>query len=172
MSGQKYVLKRTSLKHRGGTKEYHLVLIVTPQQTGILIRRFGKVGAFGEVMVEQFNNALVAEANYCQLLLKKTAERKGYSKTVSNSTECDFDELQKRIGRPLWAKLSPANIRFLNADADVTGVREPDPPRFDEEGRWLGNPEPRKADLTAEIEAAKAARLEELRQKNPLYGRF
>lgn len=172
MSNGSYSTLRTSLDHKGGTKAYHLILIKTPDGRGMLIRRFGKVGQFGDVMVEQFPTSAAAEKAFEKLYNEKTSGRKGYFQKTHEESDEDFDGLQKILGRPLWAKLGPSDIKFLNDDADVSGVRERDPNRYDEDGNWLGNPEPRKADIAAEIEASKQQRLEELRQKNPLYGRF
>lgn len=167
-------VSKMSLNHRGGTKSYHLTLVepISGDGPSAVIRRWGKTGAFGEVKVELFPTKARATAKAESLIKEK--QRKGYESVGDTETAvADLDELMKAVGRPTWAKLTAPEIKHIDSAADVSGVRERDEPSYDEDGKWMGKPEPRKVIITEEmIEADKRARMEELRARNPNYGRF
>lgn len=162
---------RTSLNHKQGTKSYHVTLIATSENKSVLIKRWGRTGAFGDVKFEIYNGNEEGEAAFEAIINDK--RKRGYAIDTTDVVRAlDLAELTKAVGRPTWAKMNPAVLVHIDSSISTTGVREADPLRFDENGVFA-DPQPRKVEITEEmIEADKRLRLEELRARNPNYGRF
>lgn len=175
MSAFPMTVQKVYLEHQGGTKFYALTIIFTNEDKALFLRRWGRKGVFGDMIVEEHKSHKAGVAAYEKLLREKTSGRKGYE--VKNEGQDDVhdgvDELKRVVGLAQWAKLSASNLKHLDASIDTTGVREPDPPRFDENGDFLGDAPARKLEITEEmVEADKRARMESAYKSNPKFGMF
>ena len=163
-----------SLDHQGGTKSYHLHMIEAANGHCVVINRWGKTGAFGEVKVETFDSPVKANRAFDKKENEKT--RKGYSQVGSTreTTAASADELVKAIGMAVFNKMGAAAVKPLDPSFDATGMREADPPQYDEEtGRKLDTA--RRANLDEMMRQQKAAEEEAVKNAyaaNDLYGRF
>ncbi|MER9176288.1 WGR domain-containing protein [Mesorhizobium sp. M0955] len=178
MSSYPIKASRVSLDHHGGTKSYHIILVETADGLGLLVKRWGKTGQFGDMKSESYATYREAEKAFERVFNEKT--RKGYAvtgKTVE-ATANDQHELPGLFGRLVWAKLDAGAIQHICPLMDVADRRQPDPPAFDEDGEFLGKPKPR---LLSPQELEEARRLEAEEKKrqeqagyasNPLYGMF
>jgi predicted DNA-binding WGR domain protein len=143
------------LKHQGGTKFYHLTLIKTADGKGALLRRFGKVTVFGELIQQTWPTFAEAEKEFEKIFREKTSGRKGYAPNgiAKETIAADQAGLQDLFGRMLWPKLSADFITHLDASIPTAGRREPDAPRFSEDGEFI---EQKQRTLSPqEIEAAR-----------------
>lgn len=163
-----------SLDHRGGTKSYHLMLIQANNGKCVVINRWGKTGAFGEMKVKTFDSVPAAEKAFSKKEREKTG--KGYSQTGASreTTAADGSELPRSIGLAVFNKMGAAAVKHLDPGFDTSGMREADNPQYDEEtGRKIDTA--RKADLAELMAAQKAAEEETAKQAyadNPIFGRF
>lgn len=174
MSAYPMTVQKVYLEHQGGTKFYALTVVFTNEDKALFIRRWGRKGVFGDMLVEEHNSHKAGVAAYEKLLREKTSGRKGYeAKNESQDDVLLAADLQRVVGLAQWAKLSASNLKHLDASIDTTGVREPDPPRFDENGDFLGDAPVRKLEITEEmIEADKRSKLESAYKSNPKFGMF
>jgi predicted DNA-binding WGR domain protein len=175
MSAYPMTVQKVYLEHVGGTKFYALTLIFNSNDKALFIRRWGRKGVFGDMIVEEHNTHKAGVAAYEKLLREKSSGRKGYE--VKSEGQDDVhdgvDELRRVVGLAQWAKLSPKALKHIDPAIDTTGVREPDPPRFDENGDYLGEAPVRKVEITEEmVEADKRARMESAYSSNPKFGMF
>lgn len=180
MSTYPITVSTVNLKHRGGTKFYTFLLAQTADGKGLLIKRYGKVGTFGQIIEERYDTYKGAEKAFEKTFDEKTSGRKGYEVdgATRELTVSGPGDLLTVFGRMLWPKLSAATVKHLDPSYDTTGRREPDPPRFGEDGEYLGEPEPRTLS-PEEVETAKQAAIDEEKAKraaiyaeNENFGRF
>jgi predicted DNA-binding WGR domain protein len=173
------VVKKLHLNHQGGTKFYAMTLVATSTDKCIFIRRWGKVKAFGEILVQKFHGVGAATKEFDTFL--RGRERRGYRIEASEANPAeDQEQLIRQVGRATWAKLPPDALTHLDSTISTAGVREAEPPRYDEDGNFVGNPPPRKYELSEEEKAAvlaeQRAKEEALQAKrraaNPNFGRF
>lgn len=161
------------LEHQGGTKFYELTRVVMGNEASLVIRRFGKVKTFGEVIVTRFSNLTAADKEFSKLFKEKTSGRKGYklSRDVEQDA-VDLNELRILVGRGLFAKLSPEDLKHIDPAIDTSGVRDTDKPRYSEDGEYKGEHR-RMVEITEEMmERERQEQVKELAKMNPLYGRF
>jgi len=158
-------------------KFYSATLVTTQNGKAIVIKRWGKIGLIGELKVETYPSQNKAEREYEKIVSAKRG--KGYQATKSTmkivSTETEF---RLAIGPAVWLKLPPGPLLHLIPDMDVSGRRELDPNRFDENGKYIGEPPPR-VFSKAEIEAARQVEREQEQAEavktyasHPKFGRF
>lgn len=163
-----------SLDHRGGTKSYHLMIIEAANGKCVVINRWGKTGSFGEMKVETFDSPVAAQKAFDKKEREKG--RNGYSQTGStrDTEAADASELVKAIGMATFNKMGAAAVKHLDPNFDTTGMREADPPQYDEEtGRKLDTARRANLDeMMRQQKAAEEAAVLEAYAANDLYGRF
>jgi len=153
-------------KHAGGTKEYHMVLIRTNDGRGMVINRWGRLMAAGQMSVEKGDFVDVRRAFDKKYKDKYEGEyRQGYSSRskIANS----LDELRQTLGF-LWAKLGKDNATWLAPGVDVSDVREPDKDEFVEQSDGSFRKKPRAPRLVETPEPSVADRAKD----DPLFGLF
>lgn len=173
------LITKYDMPHKGGTKAYSLIFASNADEQAILIYRWGKIGALGQMLVEKHDTLASARQAYDKELRQR--ERKGYEigRPIS-ATATNQAELAAAIGRAVIAKIGADALRFLDADADTTGMREPDKVTVDEDGNFLGKAAPRKVEVDLkEVERLKAqkaadekAALDAAFANNPRFGMF
>ncbi len=158
-------------------KFYHATLVVAANQSAIIVRRWGKIGQPGELKIDKFAIQKKAESEFEKLLQSKLG--KGYTTKSSNIKQVNTqDELRLAFGPAVWPRLPGSALQHIVADIDVSGRRELNPPRYDENGKWLGEP-PARVFSRTEIEKARQAQAEADRMEaaktyasNPRFGLF
>ncbi len=162
--------------HRSN-KFYHATLVVSQNQNAIIVRRWGKIGSPGELKIEKFAIQKKAESEFEKLVRSKLG--KGYTTKSSNIKQINAqDELRLAFGPGLWPRLPGSALEHILPGIDITGRRELSPPRYDENGKYLGEPPPRVYSKT-EIEKARQAQAAAEREEtartyasNPRFGLF
>lgn len=130
-----YPIKVTaqSFNHSGGTKSYHLMLIRTVTGKCVIVRRWGRVGQFGQLKAEHYNTVSSAMEAFESLLDER--RRKGYS-TAGLSVKREAktqNDLVSAITLPVFSKLGPKTINHLDPTYDTSRMHEPDEPTLDED---------------------------------------
>lgn len=130
-------LRKKSMLHRQGTKEYHQVLITNGEGKAVLIQRWGKRNTEGQMSVEAFHGTERAVEKFDHK--DRDKRRNGYEHDPSRDTivECkDETEFRKKLGHIYLHKLGPANLEHIAPGADTSNVKDPEPPpEFDRNGR-------------------------------------
>lgn len=167
-------VERVFLDHQGGTKFYEITTVRAGLRS-MVIRRYGRVKQFGDLEVKLFDDSYQAISHSNQIFREKTSARKGYRQSGESRSvaAADLDALKLAIGPTVVAKLKPDELKHLDPDADTSTVRDRGDPRFNEDGKFLGEQKPTVITPTKEQEeAAYKAWFEEQRAKNPLFGTF
>lgn len=115
-----YNFAQMGLNHSGGSKFYEAVLLQSRNGNAVVIKRWGKVGSWGQVKVEQYGNCTEAERAYSEILEQK--RKRGYTreayradKTLSNMEEVEQTLIQyKRSAPSNYAEI----VKYLAADND------------------------------------------------------
>ena len=176
-------IERVSLKHKGGTKAFHLYVISNIQGKSLFVTRWGRIGAFGSIKVEEFDTRKEAEKAFGKKLNEKTS--RGYRNDNNGGEIANAqDEFSTKVGMILFNKLGAKAVNHIDPDYDTTGMREVDPPQYDEETgarldaqRRFSDEQMIKMKEQAEREqremkeAADAARMKKYKD-NPLFGAF
>lgn len=173
----KYLVTRRSLRHRSGSKEYHLLLITNAETKHSLIAlRWGKTGAWGQMQV-------ISGSSYdmIKVLNSKTHEKEkgGYNQIVNNVSNAEtVDEVKKLATVAYWAKLGGDNIRKVMPEADITGIQEQTPAEFTEngDGTYSKKHTVKEHPAFVETEETRAQReqekAKEKQKADPLWGMF
>jgi predicted DNA-binding WGR domain protein len=169
-----------SFNHKGGTKSYHLMLIKTNDGRAVVINRWGKTGAFGEMEVKEFTS--IPEALKRWQAKERDKTRNGYgpigpTKSVVAAAPA---ELTKAIGLATFNKMGAKAVKHLDDGWDTAGMRELDEAKSHDGEFKHVNDTTRKARIDpAELEAerlrmaaAERARQEAAYQENSNFGRF
>lgn len=69
---------RFGLTHSGGTKAYFGTMILTACGASIVVKRWGKVGAWGQVKIERFDTQSAAQTAYMEI--HKMKKSRGYTR--------------------------------------------------------------------------------------------
>lgn len=119
-------IRKWSATHGGGTKAYHLLSIETADNKALVVRRFGKVGAWGSLQVIPFSDVGLALKDYDDKRDDKM--RGGYhvGATSSSKKADSLEEVKKLIGAQYWTQLGPTNLDFIFPGIDTKGVKEPE----------------------------------------------
>lgn len=167
-----FAIRKVSLEHRGGTKEYHLVCIQSKDSKSgpsLLIKRWGKKGTWGQVQFIR-GNAFEVEDEFTKIQRQK--EGRGYDVTSENRNGAeDIDGLRKVLGPGYWRDMGK-ELPYLMPGKDPSafkGARAAVEPRFDDDGNPTGA-EPPKPKLIDDLPPPKTR--EELIESNPLWGSF
>jgi predicted DNA-binding WGR domain protein len=118
-------ISKQSRNHKGGTKDYHIVTIAAVDGSyGILITRFAKKNAWGQMQVQTFysTSAMAVAAN----AKRKEKFDREYTRSIGETGsvyECrTFDDVKKALGPAYWSKLTRAVIDIIGGDSSI--VRE------------------------------------------------
>ena len=80
MTGVKFDVRAIHYEHKGGTKDYDILFIKSPlsevKEEGayVIVRRWGKVGAVGQIKVETYDNKWRAEKMYDDYRAARTSK--------------------------------------------------------------------------------------------------
>ena len=172
MSAYPMMVEKISTDHHGGTKSYHFILIHTADNKGLVVFRYGKKGQIGTIEAHQFNTRTEADKAHAKKFREKAG--RGYQQSSTDSAVINnLAELRQYLS-VVYPKLGAEAIAHIDPTADVSGLRQAEPPEYDEDGRKIAR-QPRKADISAQL-AQQAA--EEKQQSaaalanNPNFGRF
>lgn len=164
-----------TLDHKGGTKSYHFLVLQASTGQALVVFRFGKTGAFGQFMVEQHPN--ITSASKAHQKKRKEKISGGYQPKVADSKMLhSAEELRKFLGVAYLPQFGPENLKFLDPDFDVKGVKSPKVDGWDENGNKIDSA--KRADLSSyeeqqrlEREAAEKAEYERM-AAHPNFGLF
>lgn len=167
-------ITKKSGRHRSGTKDYHLVLIVNADGRAIVIHRWGRKQAWGTGWkLETYNSSVDAAVAY----RKKHAEKleREYSNVITDRTVevKNLDELRKEMTHQYMEKIGKT-ITHLIPGLDVSTLKDPEPDTefetvHDDEGNPYQRPKAR-APRTLPIEPPKPEPIAERINSNPLWG--
>jgi predicted DNA-binding WGR domain protein len=158
-------VRKVSLRHRGGTKEYHLLCVVNDSiGHGIVVNRWGKTGAWGQMKTERDDGKKSFNSFLAKLQEK---EARGYSIYKDEANSYDTNEAAKSaIGMAYWPQLGAANILHVMPGIDTSGVREAEPVTWKEEnGKFVPDDKPKHSMPSPEEELAE-------KKANPNWGLF
>lgn len=128
-------IRKKSMLHQQGTKEYHQVLVVTGDNRGMLMQRWGKKGAWGQMSTEVFRDVGQATAAFENKDREKRSGRSGYRHDPARDTivECnDEAEFRAKLGRQYFFQAGANNLDFIVPGIDTTGVETVTPAEFEE----------------------------------------
>jgi predicted DNA-binding WGR domain protein len=167
-------LRKKSMLHRQGTKEYHQVLITNGEGRALLIQRWGRKNAEGTMDFDTFSDSGTAVRAFDQKDREKRA--RGYDHDPARDTivECaDEAEFRRKLGRMYLFKAGAANLDFISPGIDTTGVEEADPYPFEttRDGRVVRKGFQPKHTFTDFVEPAQPS-VEEQVAENELWGMF
>lgn len=142
-----YVVKRSLRYSRSATsgKDYHLTLVAS-ENKALLIRRYGKMGAFGQMQVEAYHDVKAARADFDTLGTAK--ERKGYRNLHDDQLLgpfTDMKEILPAIGLTVWPKIGQDNADFIfGVGASQYQFKDADNPEFEQtkSGKWRRKEKP------------------------------
>lgn len=161
-----FTINKVSMRHRGGSKEYHL-LAVTNHDTGkgVIVNRWGKVGSWGQMKTERKTATRVNNMLFDKIREK---EARGYISTSTNNYECkSVEEARSTLGVQYWAQMGALNLDHVFPGIDTTGVREAKPTVWKElpSGKFVADDTPLHSMPSAEEELAE-------KKSNPNWGLF
>ena len=127
-------ITKMTFTHDGGTKNYDIFLVKCPETSmGAVIRRWGKIGSFGQVKCDVFTDT-AAQRDFVTQTKKRAA--RGYNETESRAYSfATADEVADYLG-PVWSKCSGD---LMNVMGDISGdphtpaFKEPSPPEPEKE---------------------------------------
>lgn len=127
--------QKLTMDHRGGTKSYHLLQLTNTDGEAILVKRWGKTGAFGQMDVRR-GNAHDMASLWNAIHREKTSGLKGYEPgEIKGFNAMTEDELKKFVTVPLWTKLGADNIKHVIPEASAIGVKDPEVIEWGEDGK-------------------------------------
>lgn len=127
-------IEEISLHHKGGTKAYHLIILASENGKSVVVYRYGKIGVFGQMIIERYDTVLAGENAFHKKLREK--QNGGYgliAMPTRSSVLLDAAELKQRLGRALAPVFGPDNYLHLDPDFDIAGVKS-SRPEYDEDG--------------------------------------
>jgi predicted DNA-binding WGR domain protein len=169
-----------SLEYSDGNrsnKHYNVSLVVAPNGSAIIVRRWGKIGQLGDMKIEKFAIQKKAESEFDKLVQSKLG--KGYETKNTNIKQVNSEpELRMAFGPSVWPMIPGPALQHIVPSMNVTGRKEElNPPRFEENGKFI--PTAPKVFSEEEIRAAKLAEKVIEQEEavktyasNPMFGRF
>lgn len=159
-------IRKLSMQHRGGTKEYHLLLVANSENgKGLLVSRWGKTGAWGQMKTEKGTESDATRAFHAKFDEKST---RGYRTTADKTDGVHtYEEAAKIIGMTYWPQLGAHNLEHVFPGVDTAGVREAKPATWKEtkDGKWERDDKPEHSMPSKDDELAEA-------KSNPNWGLF
>jgi predicted DNA-binding WGR domain protein len=170
-------IDKLSLRHRSGTKEYHLVLVSNAKGHGLLIKRWGKAGAWGQLQMALYKSATATQAAFDKM--RATKESRGYSIEVGHqhTESTDLAGFQKNLGAQYMPEIA-THMAYITGDGEtdedyvlLTGLEDDDLPKTAD---MVKVAQEREAKKRAEREEAKRQKEKEEAdlKANPLWGMF
>lgn len=128
-------VRKVSATHSGPTKkEYHLVLITTPDGRGVVINRWGKARTWGSLTVTTFDKVAEAiRAFNAKLDEKMGGEYRENRIDTGSKIVNDLPELTTLLGN-YWPEFGKKNATWLIPGVDTTHIREPKEKKFKDLG--------------------------------------
>lgn len=125
MSATGFNIFRASLSqkrgNRGPQKARHILIVSGPERA-LRVVRWGVVGRWGSMKVEQHNGALDTR-DFNRLI--DEAKGSGYEITGNSThTQIGLGDVKTILAHTYWFKLGPDNLKFLDPSIDTTNVRE------------------------------------------------
>lgn len=164
-----FLISSRSLRHRSGTKEYHL-LSIENRDTGnsIIVTRWGKTSTWGQLKVERGSRSQVEK-----IWNAKTHEKEkgGYEQTRNKTVEvASASEIIKIVGPQYYKNVGADNLKFVDSSLDTNGVKDPVETNWIEkpDGTWAADSAPRKSVPTPPAEES----FEDRQARDPLWGMF
>lgn len=117
MTKHGYEVRRVNMKHRGGTKEYHLIMIRRDDGVGITIARWNGVGKWGQVQVEKGSHGKI-EGFFLDKKKDKTGNGYGIEDDFAIRVN-DGVELKNALGE-YWPRLDKLVIEYILGTSDGT----------------------------------------------------
>ncbi|WP_062120595.1 WGR domain-containing protein [Aureimonas sp. AU40] len=167
--------ERITLDHKSGTKDYHVYSICCAEtKRSILIKRWGKVGAFGQIDVQTFDTNEGAVNEFWKVVRSKTTPRKGYEEGAKKDDLGDADMVKTFLGIGVFTSIGADALDHLKAGIDTTGCkRGAKPANRDDDGNWIGDPPPKLVEVDeAAIERERISRETAANAENPNFGIF
>lgn len=118
-------IRKITMDHRTGTKQYHLVLITSASADGVEVTllRWGKTGAWGQVQAERGRAAFIAK-------LREKQDR-GYNVTKENIVDAtDEADFKLKIGAGYLAHAKDFYDQIIPG-GDTTGMKAAKPIVFE-----------------------------------------
>lgn len=181
MTFPKFDSVTTKAKHKGGTKFYEVTRLFNDYtHSSLVIFRWGKVGAIGEIKVERYTTSVEGDRAFDKKVKEKTNGGYRFEAHVQEIVTSQ-EQLIRAIGRMIWPKLGKSNLAFLSSEIDVTGMREDDVALRDEDGNQVVSnaQEERRREAAkildaslAETKLTEAKALQDELQNIPNFGRF
>lgn len=127
------IVRKVTMKHRTHEKDYHQVLICTNDDRSLVINRWGKRGAKGQLEFNRHADPASAVAGF--ETKQSTKRRDGY--VHESSADKIFEthdeaELRKAIGLLYWGEMK-SELEWLVPGIDTAGAKDPDLPTWAEE---------------------------------------
>lgn len=144
-------IRKVSMKHQSGTKEYHLVLIATGA-VQICFQRWGKAGSWGQLAIVTEN----AGVEFGKKIREK--QGRGYNTTLDRTDSAiSEEEFRVKIGPGYLAHMKDVYLTlFPGSSFDVSALKSARPTEFTKEGdRYVPVEDPRR--LIVESEEDKIA---------------
>ncbi len=168
-----FTITKLTLEHRSGTKEYHLLLIENSlAQKSVLVNRWGKAGAWGQMKTERGTAYDMAQSYRTKLNEK---EGRGYRVVSSKPfTASSVEEAKTMIGINYWAQIGADNLQHVFPGVDTTGVRESKPAVWKEtpDGKYERDDKPEYSMPTEEDRREEERQKVEEQKQNPNWGMF
>lgn len=160
-------IERESFQHRQGSKAYHAFVASNVDGKSVVIYRYGKINAFGQLQIKKFDTLASALSEMNGKIRSKTGGR-GYesAKGREHFTATTPDQFRSIVGPQLFAKFGADNLLHLSPDFDTSKVSDPPPAIYDEDGRSV----PVETDKYHVPDVPVS--IEERRAKNPNFGIF
>lgn len=115
----------TGRRGKGFTKDYTFYAVVNKDGDGILIRKWGRTGAEGQIKVTKHAD----EEHLQHTLMQEQKQRGARDYYLDQSKETDnilsATELKMFLGRMVWPRTGADNLKHLDPDFDTTGIKDP-----------------------------------------------
>lgn len=155
--------------HEGGTKEYRIIFLSNLDNgNSLVIRRFGKIGTWGQVKVDMFSSVSIADGEVSGLIKSKTGRGYQFKKDPESTTLTGGKSFMGRLMMYI-PKMGYKNLDHLVGEGHGLETMDPEDIEFvvDKEGKYRKKDKLKLMDVKkVEIELkAKEAELEIKRQK-------
>lgn len=156
------IVQKLSLKHRLGSKEYHIVLIANANG-GLIVNRWGKTGTWGQMQTD-FHLSDAAKSAF--EAKRREKEGRGYHEERITTVVCDdYDAFNKALGPQYMMQIGGDNLNRIVPGISIVGSREVKPRIWDEKaGRY--------ADHTPKTIPEPETTIEEHISRNANWGAF
>ncbi|AMB48234.1 WGR domain-containing protein [Methylobacterium sp. AMS5] len=127
-------VRKLTMQHRTHEKDYHQVLICTNEGRSVVINRWGKRGAKGQMEIKRFGT--IKEATAALESKNRDKQKGGYvhDRSKDNLVQCnDEAEFKKAVGTLYWFEMK-SDLVFLVPNIPTDGMKDPDLPTWEPDG--------------------------------------